>query len=217
MIPTTARVTVASDSPAISCTGLLGPNGAVPTDGYGGWEVNARPRRKGLPLWNGRNPFELTLQIVFDKQVTDGTVEGDCDALERMALPISVGSEPPVVSVSSPGGAVPHDDLLWVINGIQWEDVERDERGLRTRQIVTAKLLEFVDDSRLHETSASSRARGRAGGGNAPDTWTVGTGDTLKSIAQEIWGDASRWTSIADLNDIRDPDHLTIGQILLIP
>jgi YD repeat-containing protein len=51
----------------------------------------------------------------------------------------------------------------------------------------------------------------------SPQTHTVKTGDTLQSIAQAVWGDASLWWLIADANGIRGDLTLTAGRVLTIP
>jgi nucleoid-associated protein YgaU len=45
----------------------------------------------------------------------------------------------------------------------------------------------------------------------------VSSGDTLQSMAWREYGDATKWRTIAEANDIDDPMRLTIGQELLIP
>ena len=49
--------------------------------------------------------------------------------------------------------------------------------------------------------------------------YTVVAGDTLRSIAQQFYGDENRWTRIFDENrdKIDDPDVISVGQVLLIP
>jgi 5'-nucleotidase len=54
----------------------------------------------------------------------------------------------------------------------------------------------------------------------AGQTYTVQSGDTLLSIAQQVYGDATLWRTIYDANrdTIGDnPDQLKIGQTLRIP
>jgi LysM repeat protein len=47
--------------------------------------------------------------------------------------------------------------------------------------------------------------------------YTVQAGDTLESIAQQIWGDANFWYLIADANGIASDDQLIAGQDIVIP
>jgi nucleoid-associated protein YgaU len=48
-------------------------------------------------------------------------------------------------------------------------------------------------------------------------TYTVRAGDTLGGIAVRELGSFNRWHDIADLNGIRDPNSLRIGQVLRLP
>lgn len=52
----------------------------------------------------------------------------------------------------------------------------------------------------------------------APSSYSVQTkGETLQSIAQNIWGDAGLWYLIADANALSSNAELTVGEILRIP
>ncbi|HEY4082292.1 MAG TPA: LysM peptidoglycan-binding domain-containing protein [Burkholderiaceae bacterium] len=53
--------------------------------------------------------------------------------------------------------------------------------------------------------------------GATGSSYTVRNGDTLSSIAQSVWGDASMWYLIADANGLRGSDTLVAGQVLTIP
>ncbi|MEV0691769.1 N-acetylmuramoyl-L-alanine amidase [Streptomyces sp. NPDC050388] len=48
-------------------------------------------------------------------------------------------------------------------------------------------------------------------------TYTVGPGDTLWAIAASKLGDGNRWRQIADLNSLKNPDDLSVGQKLKLP
>ena len=51
----------------------------------------------------------------------------------------------------------------------------------------------------------------------AASSFAVRTGDTLRSIAQTVWGDSSQWWRIAELNGLIGNETLTTGLNLLIP
>ncbi len=51
----------------------------------------------------------------------------------------------------------------------------------------------------------------------APSQYTVQQGDTLESIAQQLWGDASLWYLIADANGLGGSASLYQGKALTIP
>lgn len=217
-------VTITSQAPNLTVTCLLGAEGAKVTGGYGGWVDVPRPRRLALTQWDGRSPFEMAVQLVLDAHADDGSVEAQCSALERMALPPRSLAEPPVVRIKGP---VPHDDLTWVVNGIDWGAAMRNDAGNRSRQEVTLTLKRYVAEDRLTLRPAAEKARekGSGGGGGtntktktpAQRTYVVKSGDTLSEIAARMYGNASQWKKIADANNIRDPRNLRVGQTLRIP
>lgn len=53
--------------------------------------------------------------------------------------------------------------------------------------------------------------------GDASQTYTVVDGDTLQSIAQQIWGDSNLWYLIADANGLSPEQTLVAGTTLVIP
>lgn len=51
----------------------------------------------------------------------------------------------------------------------------------------------------------------------AADGYVVQSGDSLASIAQEVYGDPTLWREIARANDLREPFALRVGETLEIP
>lgn len=49
------------------------------------------------------------------------------------------------------------------------------------------------------------------------DTYIVQQGESLSSIAGKLYGDINAWNIIADANDIRTPDNVEVGTVLVIP
>ncbi|MFN8101494.1 MAG: LysM peptidoglycan-binding domain-containing protein [Mycobacterium sp.] len=47
--------------------------------------------------------------------------------------------------------------------------------------------------------------------------YQVQAGDTLSALAERFYGDARRHRAISAANDLANPDHLVVGQELLIP
>jgi nucleoid-associated protein YgaU len=47
--------------------------------------------------------------------------------------------------------------------------------------------------------------------------YQVVAGDTLSGLAHRFYGDERRWRAISAANDLTDPDHIVVGQELLIP
>ena len=198
-------VTLASQSPNISMTVLLDSAGAVVSGGYGGWDIIARPRRQALTHWAGRNPFSMSVSIILDSHMEGGNIESQCSRLERFALPHpNPGGTPPVLRVS--GRAIPHDDLSWVVDTIEWGDTIRDSSGYRTRQFATVNLIRYVQADKIQVTAAAN-ARGKVTA--TVRTVDVRQNDTLTKIAARELGDGKRWHEIQKLNpSIRDPNNL---------
>jgi nucleoid-associated protein YgaU len=68
----------------------------------------------------------------------------------------------------------------------------------------------------------ASRAVGAAAGGGqgqGGQTYTVKPGDNLSKISKEFYGDANEYMRIyyANLDKLRDPDRIQVGQQLTIP
>jgi nucleoid-associated protein YgaU len=77
-----------------------------------------------------------------------------------------------------------------------------------------------AEEARLKASDDAARQARDAGVGGStahPKFYTVKRGDTLSSIAADQLGDYRRWTEIADLNDIRDPRRVKVGQTLRLP
>ena len=53
--------------------------------------------------------------------------------------------------------------------------------------------------------------------GGGASAYTVRGGETLQSIAQGLWGDASLWYKIADANGLSGSEPLIEGDSLVIP
>lgn len=51
----------------------------------------------------------------------------------------------------------------------------------------------------------------------APRTHTVASGDTLFNIAKQYLGDGNRYMELAKANNIANPDHIEVGQVITIP
>src|SRR5919106_2240667 len=66
--------------------------------------------------------------------------------------------------------------------------------------------------------SAASPCNPCAAKGAASDrTYTVREGDSLASVAQQVYGDAGLYRMLADYNGIADPDLVVVGQVIRIP
>jgi LysM repeat protein len=206
----TQTITLTSKSPRRTVTALRGQTAPVPSGGFGGWQLITRPHRKSLTEWQGVEPMQLTFSLLLDGGAGRSSIENDCLVLEQMSQP-NGAADPSVVRVA---GAVPHSDLDWVIETLAWDGSPiYSSRGYRTRHEVTVTLREFVAPDLLPSAAATARAKT----GSSGSTYVVKKGDTLVSIAAHQLGDYTRWQSIANLNGLRDPNKLTVGQKLRLP
>ena len=194
-----------------SVTVLRGQEPPNITGGVGGWEIIPRRRRRGMTTWQGRDPIQMDLPILFDGT---GLAPVDQDPDIQMLRLMAVGDnfmEPPTVSVI---GYTPAQGVTWVINDIEWGTdavwVTDPNSGdqIRVRQDATLKLLQFVqvDVVKIIPTLG------------VVGIWIVEKGQRLRSIAKESYGDASLWTLIRDANPgVRDPENIPAGTELRIP
>ncbi|MBW4631793.1 MAG: LysM peptidoglycan-binding domain-containing protein [Iphinoe sp. HA4291-MV1] len=81
---------------------------------------------------------------------------------------------------------------------------KRDGTPVRAKLSVTFReYLKPLDDQRQTDPELT--------------THIVKRGDTLSSIAAQLYGDPKRWRIIAEANHLDDPRHLDIGTLLSIP
>lgn len=231
--PIIGHVTFRSYVPKYEFTARLGDGAIVPSDGFGGWDVTPRPRRRGLTEWNGNNPMTIDIPVLFDHFRAGTSVEDDVQQLERMAGWGGQGGEPPLLAFNS-GGLIPHDQHDgpthdWVISAVAWGDADRNDHGNRIRQAATITVMEYVEDDVLSDESAAQRHKARKNAqkhkgktgknkkvGHLPP-YTVKAGDTISKIAKSQLKNANRWREIAKLNHIRDPKNIHVGQKLKMP
>jgi hypothetical protein len=215
--------------------------------GYGGWQEVERPRRVSVVTWQGLPLKRMSIPILFDNFADGhGTpVENDIDRLVALAMP-SQGEPPPHIKFEVSGRHVPNAGVTWVIESLDWGDGLMNTQGNRTRQAATVNLMEYVSDELVKETSPANanaakhkkkkKAKGKTSGRGARTkrhaagrgkkskahhsraaVADVFEGEDLRSVAARELGDAQRWHEIADLNDIRDPRAVRVGQVLRLP
>jgi nucleoid-associated protein YgaU len=81
-------------------------------------------------------------------------------------------------------------------------------------------LADEVEDLEAAQESPGPTTTTEAGGTDetvAAETYTVRRGDTLTSIAQDVCEDPTLDNAIGELNNISDPEQLTVGSEIEIP
>lgn len=185
----------------------LGQSAAKMVGGGGGWETVARARDTAYVQWEGADPYRMDVPVLFDDwQDPEGGVENAVSVLNQMKM----GHPPPTVRID---GAVPVKNATWVITDIDWgDDVIWEHLGnrhyARQRQDAVVHLLQFVKEDRLKMKPGIRTTP-------TPHRWKKG--DTLRKLAKDAYGDASKWQKIASFNKIRDPSKIKVGRVIRIP
>jgi nucleoid-associated protein YgaU len=77
-----------------------------------------------------------------------------------------------------------------------------------------------VASARTHNPSksvASDKAVADSGKLSSSSKYVVKKGDNLSKIAKKVYGDGKKYKQIAMANHITDPNHIRVGQVLVIP
>ena len=105
--------------------------------------------------------------------------------------------------------------LRWFGEEAKWDLIAK------ANPLVDPARLRIGQKLRLPAKDTVRSARPVPGPGEAgPRTYTVGSGDTLSSIAEAVYGSANEWERIFDANRATiggDPDDLRVGMRLTIP
>lgn len=204
---------------------LLGSVPAIASSD-GGWAVVNRPKNVSFTAWEGYAPHQLSLNVLFDGFSQGASQETRYESLHRMMrTPVGAAKQPSPVRLAGP---IPMTNLLWVIQSIDQDprSIIRGDKGELLRVAVTISLLEYVEADvlvaaavpspavRLNQTIAAASPAPPPTSGR---THTVQYGDTLWAIAQKELGAGKRYTEIAELNGIRDPNNVPVGTVLKIP
>jgi LysM repeat protein len=107
-------------------------------------------------------------------------------------------------------GGVPEDEVAQLQAQVTSLQSENDQLRARVDSL-NAQISEAPTPS-ASESSAPAAGEGVPGG-----TWTVAAGDSLYSIAQQVYGDGEKAPLIADANGISSDATLQVGQVLQLP
>lgn len=181
-------VRLSCGDPALSLVALLGAEAPSLSGGFGGWEVIGRPRAVGMTIWDGVEPYQLTLSLMLDGYATGRSQESSLRALSRVARGDDE-SPPGVLGVEG----IPLPAERWVIEGIDFGDpISRVEDGARIRQALTLTLREYVPPSYLTRRGSPSASSSKVVIVRAQK------GDTPAKIAKRRR--LKSWTVLRDLN-----------------
>ncbi|HSZ70253.1 MAG TPA: LysM domain-containing protein [Solirubrobacteraceae bacterium] len=164
-----------------------------PSLGYGGHPIAVRPKTSALTVWEGRQPFQLDVPMLF----SGNHVPELCRLLDQMAsakpptsnlaqptAPYAVTIHSTVGSLPLPGGMQEGDE--WWIEDLKWGDEKRNTLNELYYKEVVVTLLETVVDVTLKTKGAHA--------------YTVKHGDTWARIAAKQLGDQERQYELREMN-----------------
>ncbi len=169
-------------------------------------QVNAPPL-----VFGGGGSRELALELFFDVTenpfLTDVRKETDkIVALTRIDKNLTP-QRPPTCVVSWGEGTVTKDfPFIGVVKTLDQRFTLFTSKGIPVRATLTLSFVEFLDpkiDKRETDPELTTRVLKR--------------GDSLSSIAAEVYRNPALWRVIAEANGLDDPLHLEIGRTLTIP
>jgi hypothetical protein len=183
-------VRLACDDPPLNLLVLLGESPPRVTGGVGGWEVTGRPRQVGMTTWEGVEPFELDLSLLFDGFAPGRSQERALRQLTRVARGDDE-SRPGLLTIDGLP-LLPAEE--WVVTAIDYGDaILRTSDMSRVRQPVTLTLREYVPPE-----YTQLRRRALQGGGRGKTKIIVTKrGDTPAKIARR---QRCKWLDIRELN-----------------
>ena len=166
--------------------------------------------------FGGGGSRQLSLELFFDvtapiekngKQVEIADVREETNKILVLTR-IEKGEDQPRVCEISWGQAPVGSDFpfLGVISSLAQKFTQFRRDGRPVRANLTLTLIEFLDpklDKRKTDPELTTRV--------------VRGGETLSSIAAELYRDPKRWRIVAKANNIDDPRNLQVGQTLTIP
>jgi hypothetical protein len=180
-------------------------------------------RRKELnaPLLSfvGGGSRALSLHLFFDVTESprvDGMPVKDVRALTNKLVELTRISRnsmrPPVCRVFWGNSRFANSDFPFtgVVSQLQQEFTFFDSSGTPLRANVNVSFTEFLGWGKESE-------KDRRATDPIFTTRVVRRGDSLTSIAAEVYGDPGAWRAIAETNDLDDPRSLDVGIALRIP
>lgn len=216
--PPLGRVLLTANGGQAVLATLNGP--VIERGSEAGWEEIERRRRRNAVDWKGGPLIGWEIPLLIDAFLTGGNVEVACDQLDQMIRSPERGEPPPTVRVFgvAPIGRRSNGERLdWVM--VSKEPAEEDKwiwrerRRVRAFYTVTVVEATFADLAKIRPAKRTRDTAGRP----KKRTYTVKRGDTLRSIAAKVLGDADRASDIRRLNSLRDGKGIRAGQKLKLP
>ena len=213
------KITPLPPSKLREITVMFNPNSysiekSVSWDSSGGASAGATQRKFNAPAltFGGGGSRTLSLELFYDVTESDERVKdvrketGKLVALTRI-MADRKNPHPPVCKISW-GKKIKNSDFPFtgVITSLTQRFTLFSRTGEPLRATVNVSFKEFLDPEKdLKDTDPEMT------------TYVVKRGDTLASIAADVYGDPTLWRTIAEANRQDDPRRQQIGAVLTIP
>lgn len=189
----------------------------TPSGGSGGSGPQSQSRLNApIIAFGGGESRQLSLELFFDvtgpverngQRVIVADVREETNKLVELTR-IQRDEDQPRVCRIAWGKAPAHSDFPFtgVVTSLNQRFTQFNRDGKPVRANLTISFKEFLDpelDQRQTDPELT--------------THLVRSGETLSSIAADVYRDPRRWRTIATANNLDDPRRLTVGKTLLIP
>jgi len=114
-------------------------------------------------------------------------------------------------------------DTLWSIaenyyqSGYNWVDIQQANSLTNADYLEVGQTLTIPDVKPIQVPPGEISATSTQTPPTQHRTYTVRTGDCLWNISVNIYGTGYRWTDIAKLNSLANPDLIFAGNVLTLP
>jgi hypothetical protein len=197
--------------PAFALVTLLGEEAPQLSGGFGGWNVIGRPRDVGMTVWDGVEPYQLTLPLMLDAFADNRSQEGIIRRLTAVARG-DRESPPGVLTVEGLPSLSP-PSRHWVIESMEFGDAIRRVSDMhRTRQQLTLALREYVRPEYLSRRKTTSKTSSKS------IIVIAQKGDTAAKIAKRRR--LKSWTLLRNLNRgliLKANQTIPTGTPVLVP
>jgi hypothetical protein len=173
------------------------------------------------PEFGGGSPRQISLVLLLDNSVLEES-QSVLEITQKMFKMMEVGDgQPAAGSRASPPyvtfrwGAVDTFKAVCTSLSCTYQLFQPNGDPIRAEVKLDLKQAEPASTASSNSANLGTNPTTRAIGGAG--VHTVQDGDSLPSIAYRAYGDATRWRTIAEANEIDDPLRLRRGTPLMLP
>lgn len=153
--------------------------------------------------FSGRNPETLSMNLFFDTYSTGKDVRIHTNKITNLMEYDSQGNEPPVLMIV--WGKM---NFMCVLEHVTKTFTMFLQDGVPVRATLDCRFKEYRDEN-AQQASPNSEDKTKV--------QTIKAGDSLSSMANDAYGDPSKWRDIAEKNNISNPRVLDPGKEITIP